>query len=113
MIPCGKLGQGVQIFGTERAVRIDSDQSPDDGIPDFLVNELVDTLRLPESVHSSSNGDIFDISVALDDCLAADSPELCTDAIVSPATSNGMSSFINVSLCLAWGEKRRRAYRCI
>lgn len=78
-------------------MRIDSDQSPDDGIPDFLVNEEIDTLLLPETVHSSSNGDIFEINVALDDCLAADSPDECTDAIVSPATTDGVNSFINVS----------------
>ena len=87
-----------QIFGTERAVRIDSDQSPDDGIPDFLVNDELDSLRLPETVHSSLNGDIFEINVALDDCLAADSPDECTDAIVSPPTTDGIASFINVSL---------------
>lgn len=86
----------LQIFPTERAVRIDTDAMPDDGIPDFLVNDELDNLRIPESIHSSESGDVLEINFALDNCLASDLSSECANAIVDDPVSSGSTTLVNV-----------------
>ena len=98
------VGVAVQIFPTERAVRIDTDAMPDDGIPDFLVNNELDNLRIPESIHSSESGDILEINFALDDCSASDLFDECANALVDEPVSSGSATFVNVRELLDGGH---------
>ena len=90
----------AQIFPTERAVRIDTDAMPDDGIPDFLVNSELDNLRIPETIHSSESGDILEINFALDDCSASDLFNECANAVVDEPVTSGSTTLVNVRRCI-------------